>query len=69
MPEPALRSLVAGARLLVCTTSATACTAMPTQFEYRMVLRTMDAGNARSLAEKLKDDPAVLDFRIAPTSD
>jgi hypothetical protein len=29
----------------------------------------MDAGNARSLAEKLKSDPAVLDFRIAPTSD
>ena len=39
------------------------------QMEYRMVLRTMDAGNARSLAEKLKADPAVLDFRIAPTSD
>jgi putative Mg2+ transporter-C (MgtC) family protein len=39
------------------------------QLEYRMVLRTMDAGNARSLAEKLKSDPAVLDFRIAPTSD
>ena len=39
------------------------------QLEYRMVLRTMDAGNARSLAEKLKEDPAVLDFRIAPTSD
>jgi putative Mg2+ transporter-C (MgtC) family protein len=39
------------------------------QIEYRMVLRTMDAGNARSLAEKLKSEPAVLDFRIAPTSD
>jgi putative Mg2+ transporter-C (MgtC) family protein len=39
------------------------------QLEYRMVLRTMDAGNARALAEKLKADPAVLDFRIAPTSD
>ena len=39
------------------------------QMEYRMVLRTMDAGNARSLAEKLKAEPAVLDFRIAPTSD
>ena len=39
------------------------------QMEYRMVLRTMDAGNARSLAERLKAEPAVLDFRIAPTSD
>ena len=39
------------------------------QIEYRMVLRTMDAGNARTLADKLKSDPAVVDFRIAPTSD
>ena len=39
------------------------------QFEYRMVLRTMDAGNARRLAEKLKADRSVLEFRIAPTSD
>ena len=39
------------------------------QIEYRMVLRTMDASNARALADKLKSDPAVVDFRIAPTSD
>jgi putative Mg2+ transporter-C (MgtC) family protein len=39
------------------------------QFEYRMVLRTLDVHNARALAEKLKADPAVLEFRIAPTSD
>jgi putative Mg2+ transporter-C (MgtC) family protein len=38
-------------------------------FEYRMVLRTLDAGNARALSEKLKADPAVLEFRIAPTGD
>ena len=38
-------------------------------FEYRMVLRTLDAGNARDLSEKLKADPAVLEFRIAPTGD
>src|SRR5918996_3037908 len=37
------------------------------QFEYRMVLRTLDAQNARALAEKLKADSAVLEFRIAPT--
>jgi putative Mg2+ transporter-C (MgtC) family protein len=39
------------------------------QFEYRMVLRTLDVHNARTLAEKLKADPAVLEFRIAPTGD
>ena len=39
------------------------------QFEYRMVLRTMDAGNARALSDKLRADPAVLEFRIAPTGD
>ncbi len=39
------------------------------QLEYRMVLRTMDARNALTLAEKLKSDAAVIDFRIAPTSD
>jgi putative Mg2+ transporter-C (MgtC) family protein len=39
------------------------------QFEYRMVLRTLDAANSRILAEKLKADPSVLDFRIAPTGD
>jgi putative Mg2+ transporter-C (MgtC) family protein len=39
------------------------------QFEYRMVLRTMDVGNARALSERLKSDPSVLEFRIAPTSD
>ena len=39
------------------------------QFEYRMVLRTMDVGNGRVLAERLKADPSVLEFRIAPTGD
>jgi putative Mg2+ transporter-C (MgtC) family protein len=39
------------------------------QFEYRMVLRTLDAGNARALSDKLRLDPSVLEFRIAPTGD
>ena len=39
------------------------------QFEYRMVLRTMDIGNATALSERLKSDPNVLEFRIAPTGD
>jgi putative Mg2+ transporter-C (MgtC) family protein len=39
------------------------------QFEYRMVLRTLVAANARTLSDKLKADPSVLEFRIAPTGD
>jgi hypothetical protein len=34
-----------------------------------MVLRTMDVGNGRVLADRLKADPSVLEFRIAPTGD
>jgi putative Mg2+ transporter-C (MgtC) family protein len=39
------------------------------QFEYRMVLRTMNPANARALSDKLRVDPSVLEFRLAPTGD
>lgn len=39
------------------------------QFEYRMVLRTLDPANSRALSDKLRADPSVLEFRIAPTGD
>jgi putative Mg2+ transporter-C (MgtC) family protein len=39
------------------------------QFEYRMVLRTVDTGNARVLSDRLSAEPSVLEFRIAPTGD
>jgi len=68
MAEPALRSLVQAHGFSPHNLSYR-LHGDADQLEYRMVLRTMDAGNARSLAEKLKADPAVLDFRIAPTSD
>ena len=68
MAEPALRALVRAHGFALHNLSYR-LHGEAGQLEYRMVLRTMDAGNARSLAEKLKDDPAVLDFRIAPTSD
>jgi putative Mg2+ transporter-C (MgtC) family protein len=68
MAEPALRSLVQAHGFSLYNLSYR-LHGDAGQLEYRMVLRTMDAGNARSLAEKLTDDPAVLDFRIAPTSD
>ena len=66
--EPALRSLVQAHGFSLHNLSYRLHSDAG-QMEYRMVLRTMDAGNARTLAEKLKADPAVLDFRIAPTSD
>jgi putative Mg2+ transporter-C (MgtC) family protein len=68
MAEPALRTLVQAHGFSLYNLSYR-LHGDAGQLEYRMVLRTMDAGNARSLAEKLKDDPTVLDFRIAPTSD
>lgn len=40
-----------------------------TQFEYRMVLRTMKEENARALSDALRANRAVLEYRIAPTSD
>jgi putative Mg2+ transporter-C (MgtC) family protein len=68
MSEPALRGLVQAHGFSMHNISYR-LHGDASQLEYRMVLRTMDAGNALTLAEKLKSDPAVLDFRIAPTSD
>jgi putative Mg2+ transporter-C (MgtC) family protein len=68
MPETALRALVAASGFSLHNMSYR-LHADVGQFEYRMVLRTLDAGNARTLAEKLKADATVLEFRIAPTSD
>lgn len=38
-------------------------------FEYRMIVRTLDAGNIRSLSESLNRAPTILEFRISPTGD
>ena len=40
-----------------------------TQFEYRMVLRTMSDESARTLSDALRADRSVLEYRIAPTGD
>jgi putative Mg2+ transporter-C (MgtC) family protein len=40
-----------------------------TQLEYRMVLRSMGDEAARSLSDALRANRAVLEYRIAPTSD
>jgi putative Mg2+ transporter-C (MgtC) family protein len=36
---------------------------------YGMVLRTLDRGSASRLATTLEADPAVLEFRLSPTSE
>jgi putative Mg2+ transporter-C (MgtC) family protein len=38
-------------------------------FEYRMVLRTNNWDNMRRLAERLRDQPSVVEFRIAAAGD
>ena len=38
-------------------------------FEYRMMVRTTDAGNLPLLAARLNQQPDVLEFRISPTGD
>jgi putative Mg2+ transporter-C (MgtC) family protein len=68
MPEAALRNLVQATGFSLHNLSYRLHGDVG-QFEYRMVLRTMNAGNAQALSEKLKADPSVLEFRIAPTSD
>jgi putative Mg2+ transporter-C (MgtC) family protein len=68
MSEPALRGLVASTGFSLHNLSYRLHGDIG-QFEYRMVLRTMDVGNAHALSEKLKADPSVLEFRIAPTGD
>ena len=39
------------------------------QFEYRMVLRTLEPANLRRLSETLSKTPGVLEYRIAPASE
>jgi putative Mg2+ transporter-C (MgtC) family protein len=68
MPEPELRRLAQSTGFSLSNLSYR-LHGDEGQFEYRMILRTLQPANARVLAEKLAADPAVLDFRIAPTGD
>ena len=38
-------------------------------FEYRGVMRTLDKSNMRKFAETLRHNPAIVEFRLAPTGD
>jgi putative Mg2+ transporter-C (MgtC) family protein len=40
-----------------------------TRFEYRMVLRTVDRGATRSLSDRLRSEPSVVEFRISPVGE
>jgi putative Mg2+ transporter-C (MgtC) family protein len=68
MTEPALRELIESTGFSLHNLSYRLHGDLG-QFEYRMVLRTLVAANARTLSDKLKADPSVLEFRIAPTGD
>jgi putative Mg2+ transporter-C (MgtC) family protein len=68
MTEPALRELIQSTGFSLHNLSYRLHGDLA-QFEYRMVLRTLDAGNARVLSDKLTADASVLEFRIAPTGD
>jgi putative Mg2+ transporter-C (MgtC) family protein len=68
MTEPALRELIQSTGFSLHNLSYRLHGYLG-QFEYRMVLRTLDAANARVLSDKLRADPSVLEFRIAPTGD
>lgn len=39
------------------------------QFEYRMVLRTLDPASLKKLSDALSGNAAVLEYRLAPTSE
>jgi putative Mg2+ transporter-C (MgtC) family protein len=68
MPEAELRSLVAAQGYSVHNL-AYRVAAEGAQFEYRMVLRTMKGDSARALSDVLRANRAVLEYRIAPTSE
>jgi putative Mg2+ transporter-C (MgtC) family protein len=67
-PERALRALVTEHGFTIANLSYR-LDADSGYFEYRMVVRTAQADNARRLAEALNSDPSVLEFRLAPTGD
>jgi putative Mg2+ transporter-C (MgtC) family protein len=68
MPEPELRALVTSHGFSVANL-AYRLTGEGKQFEYRMVLRSMSVESARALSSALNANRAVVEYRIALTSD
>jgi putative Mg2+ transporter-C (MgtC) family protein len=68
MSETELRELIASHRFSIANMSYRV-TGGGRFFEYRMVLRTNSWDNLRHLAECLRDQSSVVEFRILPTGD
>ena len=68
MPEDQLRRLVAEHGFSMHNLSYRLHRGLG-QFEYRTVVRTMDPANQTKLSDTLRSNTAVLEFRIAPTSE
>jgi putative Mg2+ transporter-C (MgtC) family protein len=68
MPEAELRKLAKDHGFTIANLSYQV-TNEGRHFEYRMILRTLDADNMRTLSETLNRLPTVSEFRIDPTGD
>jgi putative Mg2+ transporter-C (MgtC) family protein len=68
MPEPSLRQLITEHGFSMHNLSYRLHAGVG-QFEYRTVIRTMDPVNLKKLSDTLNGNPAVLEYRIAPTSE
>jgi putative Mg2+ transporter-C (MgtC) family protein len=68
MPEAELRRVVAQHGFSIANLNYR-LTNEGKHFEYRMVMRTLDQDNMRSLSETLNGLQSVLEYRIAPTGD
>ncbi len=68
MPESALRELVARHGFSISNLNYR-LVGDGRLFEYRMVMRTLKTDSTRLLSETLNGEAAVLEYRIAPTSD
>jgi putative Mg2+ transporter-C (MgtC) family protein len=68
MDEEALRALLAGVGFSIANMSYR-LTADGRIFEYSMVIRTSDTTNLKTLADRLRAQPSVIEFRISPTGD
>jgi putative Mg2+ transporter-C (MgtC) family protein len=68
MPEAELRRVVAQHGFSIANLNYR-LTNEGKHFEYRMVMRTLDQDNMRTLSETLNGLQSVLEYRIAPTGD
>lgn len=68
LPEPEVHRLLAEHGFTVMQTSYR-LTEERNEFEYRMIIRTIERGNLPRLAESLRAMPNVVEFRILPSGE